>query len=186
MKKYVLLLLATLLCLSGCGKKDAQNELSKPPELTVVCGEQSAEAIKGTFTWVYPQEDGSAAIVIADALHPLEMEDLLTPLVIKPSQLSHIDPRTAYLLFDGPLPEQLQVYRWHDAQGDMYTVHLEAEKVDMGKTDGKHVTGFEIYLDEEYGVYEVFAQWGDGEHEGGEVSYVFAAQMWVPEWQSIQ
>ena len=185
MKKYASLLLLVLFCLSGCGKKEAENTLSEPPVLTVTCGEESVEAMKGTFSWAYPRQDGTAAIVIADALHPLEMETLLTPLTIRPSQMSRIDPRTAYLLFDGPLPDTLQVYRWHDDAGDVYTVHLEAEKVDMGKVDGKHITAFQVQLDEEYGIYEVAAQWDDGEQEGGDVSYVFAAQMWLPEVQSI-
>ena len=184
MKKFALILLVVLFCLSGCGQKEA-NELSKPPELTVICGEESVEATKGTFSWAYPQQDGTTAIVMADALHPLEMEELLTPLTVLPSQMSRTDPRTAYLVFDGPLPDTLQVCRWHDDAGDVYTVHLEAEKVDMGKVDGKHITAFQVQLDEEYGIYEVAAQWDDGEQEGGDVSYVFAAQMWLPEVQSI-
>ena len=114
MKKHVFVLLVALFLLTSCGEKDSGNDLSKPPELTVVCGEASTEAVKGTFEWSYPQKDGTTAHIIADALLPLEMEELLTPLVMKPSPLSHIDPRTAYLIFDGPLPDRLQLYRWHD------------------------------------------------------------------------
>ncbi|MBE6970614.1 MAG: hypothetical protein E7446_00645 [Ruminococcaceae bacterium] len=185
MKKHVFVLLVALFLLTSCGEKDSGNDLSKPPELTVVCGEASTEAVKGTFEWSYPQKDGTTAHIIADALLPLEMEELLTPLVMKPSPLSHIDPRTAYLIFDGPLPDRLQLYRWHDDQGDTYTVHLEAEKVEMGKVNGKRIFAFQVQLSEEYGIYEVLAQWKDGEHEGGEVSYVFAAEMRLPELQSI-
>ena len=181
MKKYGFLLLLTFLLLCGCSEKGSENELSKPPVLTVICGEESVEALTGSFAWAAPQKDGTIAHVIADALHPLETKDLLTPLTIHPSTFSSIDPRTAYLVFDGPLPVQLEVYRWVDGADDPYTVQLASQKVDMGE----RIYGFEIKLEEAYSIYEVCAQWGNSEQEGGEVSYVFAAQLCVPEMQAI-
>ena len=180
MKKYLFLLLSLLLFLCGCNQKETKNELSKPPVLTVICGEESVEALTGSFEWATPQKDGTIALVIADALHPLETKDLLTPLTVYPTTVSSIDPRTVYLIFDGPLPDQLEVYRWVDGPDDPYTVLLDSKKVDMGN----HVDGFAIQIEEAYSIYEVCAQWGS-EHEGGEVSYVFAAQLYVPEIQTI-
>lgn len=185
MKKCVCLLLAMLFCLCGCAKKDPEKDFSQPPELTVLCGEESVQAVKGTFAWSYPQANGTTAHIIADALLPLEMKELLTPLTIRPSTQSRTNPRTAYLLFDGPLPDRLQVYRWVDGPDDPYTVHMEAEKVEMDKVDGARIYGFEILLAEKYAIYEVCAQWGDSAQEGGEVSYVFAAEMWIPQIQSV-
>ena len=186
MKKYAFVLLVTLVFLTGCGKKEVGNDLSKPPELKVVCGEESVQAVKGTFAWSYPQANGTTAHIIADALLPLEMKELLTPLTIRPSTQSRTNPRTAYLLFDGPLPDQLQVYRWVDGPDDPYTVHMEAEKAEMGKVGGRPIYGFEFLLTEEYAIYEVCAQWGSSEYGGGEVSYVFAAQLQIPTVQGIQ
>ena len=180
MKKYVGLLLALLFCLSGCGKK-GETELSAPPALTVICGEESVEALTGSFAWAVPQKDGTITHVIADALHPLDTKELLTPLTIRPSTVSRVDPRTAYLVFDGPLPDQVEVYRWVDGPDDPYTVQLASQKVDMGE----RIYGFEIKLEEAYSIYEVCAQWGSSEQEGGEVSYIFAAQLCVPEIQAI-
>ena len=181
MKKYGFLLLLTFLFLCGCSKKEVDSALSKPPVLTVLCGEESVEALTGSFAWAVPQKDGTIAHVVADALHPLDTKELLTPLTIRPSTVSRVDPRTAYLVFDGPLPDRLEVYRWVDGPDDPYTVQLASQKVDMGE----RIYGFEIKLEEAYSIYEVCAQWGSSEREGGEVSYIFAAQLWVPEMQAI-
>ena len=56
-KRLVLLLAVWLLCLCGCGEKEEET-ISGMPKLTVVCGEESVEAVRGTLEWAYPEKNG--------------------------------------------------------------------------------------------------------------------------------
>ena len=114
-----------------------------------------------------------------------ERKDLLTPLTITPSTFSHIDPLASYLLFDSLPPDSLQVYCWHDEQGDVYVEHIEVEKIDAKDVDSEAVSGFQIHLSEGSYIYEAVAQWGDGTQQGGKISYCFAANMLMPVLQGI-
>ena len=85
MKKYLLVgvsLALLMLALIGCGASNEQADLgSKPPALTVRCGENSVEALRGTCTWSYVQ-NGQGVGVAADSVHPLEARDSMSPLTV--------------------------------------------------------------------------------------------------------
>ncbi len=55
---------------------------TKPPKLRVLAGEQSIAATMGSYSWTYPNGDGTDTGVDACGMHPLDMLDLLEPLPI--------------------------------------------------------------------------------------------------------
>ena len=86
--KRMLIWLAALLLLAGCrisgreGSK-APSGLAwpeKPPALTVGAGEREVSATLGTYSWTWPNGDGTDTGVEADGMHPLDMLDYMTPL----------------------------------------------------------------------------------------------------------
>ena len=87
MKRISILLLALLLTAGCLSKNPSQSEgtdrpapQDTPPELTVSSGENHTRAILSTYSWSWPNPDGTSTGVEADGLHPLDMIDLLTPL----------------------------------------------------------------------------------------------------------
>ena len=120
-----LLVLALLLTLAACqgeqvpmqphepGSHGTSKPISeKPPVLRIRDGAGgSAEAVRGTYSWMYDRGDGIWMGVEADSMHPLQMQDLLTPFVTA--------DETIELLFDVP-PQDITVRCWSDAQwGEM-------------------------------------------------------------------
>ena len=51
--------------------------LTEPPALTVDAGSASVTAWRGTYTWSYTNDDGTATGVTADSVHPLDDADQL-------------------------------------------------------------------------------------------------------------
>ena len=54
--------------------------MSAAPDLRVFCGGEEVPAMNGGLTWVTTMPDGTAAVICADALHPLEMQKYLSVL----------------------------------------------------------------------------------------------------------
>ena len=114
MKRIVILLLALTLT-TGCaadpaaaeGRKDEPTVWKKPPALTVQVGDQAGQAALPTYSWTWPNGNGTDSGVEADGLHPLDMVDHVTPLPLG-------DERSATLTFelDGLALDQLTVRRW--------------------------------------------------------------------------
>ena len=67
MKKIIAmeLCLALALSLFGCAAKPTEI-LKEPPVLTIVCGDKNVEALKGTTSWTYQNEDGTSTGFEAD------------------------------------------------------------------------------------------------------------------------
>ena len=93
MKRISILLLALLLTAGCLSKSQSQGEgadkpapQDKPPALTVVSGESQTQATLSTYSWSWPNPDGTSTGVEADGLHPLDMMDLLTPLLPEEGQ----------------------------------------------------------------------------------------------------
>ena len=192
MKEYAAVLLC-LLCLTGCAGEGndmpttpvpehaaeiPEDEItcvapivptdpatmSAAPDLTVSCGGEAVPAMNGGLTWVTAMPDGTAAVICADALHPLEMQKYLS--VLETAQ------DTAGLAFwDG----ETQV--WPEE------IHVEARDFACTPDCGGLPTEVETYsagemvqlLPGKY-IYIVNTRWGDGETAGGRVTHVFAAQ----------
>ena len=117
MKRIVILLLALTLT-TGCaadpaaaeGRKDEPTVWKKPPALTVQVGDQAGQAALPTYSWTWPNGNGTDSGVEADGLHPLDMVDHVTPLPLG-------DEGAVILTFDlsGLVLDQLTVRRWDAA-----------------------------------------------------------------------
>ena len=114
MKRISILLLALLLSV-GCranppaadgGDRDS-TVWKKPPALTVQAGENQGQAALSTYSWTWPNGNGTDSGVEADGLHPLDMVDHVTPLPLG-------DEGAVILTFDlsGLVLDQLTVRRW--------------------------------------------------------------------------
>lgn len=82
--KRILIIGLALLMLAGCtaapGAEPSAALRQKPPALTVISGENRIEATLGTYSWDWPNPDGTRSGVEADGRHPLDMLDDLSPL----------------------------------------------------------------------------------------------------------
>ena len=165
----ILLALVLLLTLAACqtehsptqphapGSNGASKPISeKPPVLRIQVGAgQSAEAVRGTYSWMYDRGDGIWMGVEADSMHPLQMQDYLTPFVTT--------GETIELLFDVP-PQEFTVRCWSDAQWDDMDA-LGASVIPDGNT-------FE--LNSGAYIYELTAMWtGENLAAEGTAHYCF-------------
>ena len=136
------------------GNTSSQMVLEEPPRLDVVSDNTCTETLRGGYSWTTYDEDGIAQAEIADSLHPLDCQELLT-------LLDTTEP-TAQLEFQ-VLPTEIEDVRcWSDGEFGNPTAESEAVELD-GQTirllPGGHV-------------YEVTARW-EGEDYEGSVSYSF-------------
>ena len=114
MKRISILLLALLLTAGCLSKPQSQGEgadqpapQDKPPALTVVSGENQTQATLSTYSWSWPNPDGTSTGVEADGLHPLDMMDLLTPLLPEEGQ-----PLTLRFELGTLTLDRLTIRRW--------------------------------------------------------------------------
>ena len=154
MKKILSILLVLLLTLTACqsgqmptqpqnpGSNGASRPTSeKPPLLQIRDGAgQSAEAVLGTYSWMYDRGNGIWTGVEADSLHPLQMQEYLTPFVTADD--------TIELLFDVP-PQEIAVRCWSDSSWDDPDAPAEEIPLDENKLELKS-GGY---------IYEVTARW---------------------------
>ena len=128
----------------------------KPPVLRIqVSNGKTVEATRGTYSWMYDRGDGIWMGVEADSMHPLQMQDLLTPFVTA--------DETIELLFDIP-PQDITVRCWSDAQWG--EVDASGEMVALEEDHLKLRNGAYIY--------EVCASWtGENLAAAGTAHYSF-------------
>lgn len=173
--KRMLIWLAALLLLAGCrtggreGSK-APNGLTrpeKPPALTVGAGEREVLATLGTYSWAWPNGDGTSTGVEVDGMHPLDMLDYMTPLF--PGDAGKVT-----LCFDlqGLDLDKLTVRRWPmAAAGDSDKYERDFELLPFTAA-GDRVT---VDLpDEDGGIFEVHAYFTGESH--GDGYYAFCLQ----------
>ena len=171
MKKLlsILLALAFLLTLAACqteqmptqphepGSNGASKPTSeKPPVLRIQDGTgQSAEAVRGTYSWMYDRGDGIWMGVEADSMHPLQMQEYLTPFVTAEN--------TIELLFDVP-PQDFTIRCWRDTQWENIDASGEVAELD----------GYTLKLKDGGYIYEVCASWtGENLAASGTTHYSF-------------
>ena len=114
MKRMILSLLILALTV-GCAahprteaEETGKNVLwKKPPALTVQVGKEEASAVLGTYSWTWPNGDGTDTGVEADGPHPLDMPDCMTSL--SPGGERKLTLRFA---LDGLTLDGLTVRRW--------------------------------------------------------------------------
>lgn len=142
--------------------------LKEPPALTVICGENnSIEAMKGTYSWIYQNDDGTETGITADSVHPLEAKEIMPYFV-------NFNPSTANLQWD-IAPDMISVCYWNEkdwGQPDAKSEELDVltlmvdSNIDIAPIptiqlkDGNHI-------------YEVIAEWNSSEKYNGTVCYSF-------------
>ena len=86
---------------------DAEFYLESPPSLAVVSDQTSTGGFLGSYSWEYPQGDGSITSAQADSMHPLEAREYLEGLDTRKA--------TASLKFAVEPQEVVEVRCWSDA-----------------------------------------------------------------------
>ncbi len=147
--------------LGGCAGKplndvnaaDAGVILEKPPVLSVVSDETVMDALLGSYSWQKRNADGTSVSVEADSAHPLDCQDLLSPL--ETTDIS------AALDFTKEPDAILSVRCWSDEHWS----DLDAESEEVT------VDGNVMELKKGGYIYEVIAQWGAESGYGGTAHY---------------
>ncbi|MBQ8208023.1 MAG: hypothetical protein IJZ89_04730 [Clostridia bacterium] len=142
--------------------------LKTPPALTVVCGESSIEALKGTTSWRYDNGDGTSTYINSDSIHPLYAKDYMTPLSLMPTYASHANPLDAYLFFE-TAPDKISVLRWNE---DCWEKSNAAGN-NISVKKGGNGSDFMIELKDGAYIYEVIAEWTSSKKYGGTARYSF-------------
>lgn len=163
MKKYWLLgvsLALLVLALIGCGSSNEQADLgSKPPALTVRCGEHSVKALRGTYTWSYVQ-NGQGVGVAADSVHPLEARDSMSPLTVARDDDSPVQLEFA------TAPDSVSVRAWDTALWNRSDLDEQAVDVAVDEEQALALLPYDA-------VYEVTATWEKENDCGGTACYSF-------------
>ena len=158
MRKYIALVLALAgaLGLAGCSAADGENNpviLEKPPVLTVVSGQAETDAMLGSYSWQLENADGTTTNIIADGAHPLDRQDLLSPL--------ETTEATAALRFSEEPDSIVDIRCWSDEHWSEPSADSEAVSVN-GSTMELRSGGY---------IYEVAAQWDTKDGYGGTAYY---------------
>ena len=170
MKKLMAMVFVLLLSLAGAGCTNTVDDtdsdvLKEPPALTVVCGDQSLEANRGTTSWQYENEDGTSEGFNSDSLHPLQAKEFMTPLEL-PTDDS-VDQLEVSLQWDVD-PEQVSVHCWSEASWDQ--IDAESEEIPVSTED---MNSSSITLKGGNYIYEIVAEWNGNEKYSGTASYSF-------------
>ena len=143
--------------------------LKEPPALTVACGgNNNIEALKGTYSWRYPNGDGTETGINADCMHPLEAQKYM------PS-CSNPDSSKAELIWT-TAPDEVSVRCWSGECWGKPDSRSEDIPVDIFETetqDGSNSRGFMIELKGGNYIYEVIAEWDSSGKYGGKACYSF-------------
>ena len=130
------------------------SRLSSPPEGTLYHPNGSTPLVKGGFSWCTTAEDGTVSALMADALHPLQFGDQLTPVALRGDYVK--------LDFD-ILPDKITVRCWSDTD-------IDADSIPEGVTVATEGLTFEP-LSGGY-VYEINATWSEeGRMDYGTATY---------------
>ncbi len=148
--------------------------LKEPPALTVVCGDKTVEALRGTTSWIYQNEDGTSTGINVDSMHPLQAKEYMTPLDLIPTPISAIDPLKAYLQWN-TIPDKVSVHCWNEEYWGQSTAEYEEIPVSILMTDSNIETAPIISVELKDGnyIYEVVAEWNSTEKYNGTAYYSF-------------
>ena len=152
---------------SGTSQETAA--LKEPPALTVVSGENSIEALRGTFSWTYQNEDGTWTGIEADSMHPLQAKEYMPSLKLLPVITSF-----AGMQWD-TVPDKVSVRCWSEAYWGQYDAESEevsAKLLCIDSSDGCDPY-FSVELKDGNYVYEVIAEWNSAETYHGKSCYSF-------------
>jgi len=149
--------------------------MKEPPALMVVCGDKNVEALRGTTSWMYQNEDNINTGINSDNIHPLQAKEYMSPLEITYTPISSIDPLKAYLQW-GVVPDSISVRCWDEmcwGQFDADGLAVPIEVFETDTTDEIYSTNYTIKLKDGNYIYEVKAEWNGDDNYGGTVYYSF-------------
>ncbi len=145
--------------------------LRQPPQLYVVSNDTEIEAMKGTFTWTYSEDNGKSVTVNADSSHPLTLKKHMPALALVPTIYSSVYPLGARLQFGASpnefTPNTVSVRCWPaKCWGDP---QAEGENIPLDHENGN------IFIELKDGnyVYEITAKWNGSRSAYGTVRYSF-------------
>jgi len=124
------------------GNPDAQDsvstndEMPEPPELTVVAGDESIDAVLGTYSWSIDNEDGTMKAIEADSAPPPELVGQMAAPEVTGDTSIELDFKIE--------PDSYTVKIWQEDN----TVISESEEV--------------LLTSEGTVIYEVLANWQEG------------------------
>lgn len=200
MRKYIALVLTLFALFVMIGKTPLNNKspidgtetasnktvLTEPPELTVICGKNSVEALRGTTNWTYQNADGTNTAIASDSMHPLQAKEYMQPLDLIPIPFSYVDPTKAYLQWN-IVPDTVLVRCWNEKCWGQTTAESEEIAVSSLMIDSDIQTAPSISFELKDGnyIYEVVAKWNSDEKYGGTAYYSFYTAKPTMELQSI-
>lgn len=143
--------------------------LKEPPALTVVYGENSIEASRGTYSWTYQNEDGTWTGIEADSMHPLQAKEYMPSLNLLP-----VIPSFVGMQWD-TVPDKVSVRCWSEAYWGQYDAESEEvpAKVLCIDSSDRCDPHFSVELKDGNYVYEVIAEWNSAETYSGKACYSF-------------
>ena len=150
-------------------------KVTEPPELVIVCGEEQITALKGTYSWVHNNGDGTATEVEAESVHPLECKELMPNLPLD----SSIDVFKAHLKFAID-PDEIEARYWSTDcwnKPSEESQELEVQAIEVDFVDGGVATDHVMKLLDGNYIYEVIAKWNSPEEYGGTAYYSFYTVM---------
>lgn len=146
--------------------------LREAPKLIVSTSEVEIEALKGTTSWMFIDDNGDAMAIMGDSNHPLLKEKTTPVLDLVPTYFSSIDSQMARLQFgiapNEITPDKVMIRCWSEecwgnakAESEELPVTIENGNVFMQLKDGNYI-------------YEVIAEWENGKRSfSGSVCYSF-------------
>ncbi len=145
--------------------------LREPPELYVVSNDTDIEAMKGTLSWTYSDENRKSVTLNADSSHPLVLKEHMPMLALVPTTYSSVYPLGARLQFGASpnefTPNTVSVRCWPaKCWGNS---QAESEKIPISFENGNI---FIALKDGDY-IYEVTANWNGTKSTYGSVCYSF-------------
>ncbi len=168
MKKIIIPILAFISCIIfiGCSARIGSNTpkvsaMTEPPQLTVISGDTSINALLGTYSWSYELTNGKSQGICADGAHPLDSKKYMkSPLTFTATEDSPEDLPSVTLQF-GIAPDSFTVNGWPTYYfGDS-----------SATSENIPVTGSSFKLKDRDYVYEIIATWDSNKHSFGGTAY---------------
>lgn len=144
------------------------------PALTVIYGDETLTALKGTNSWRYSNGDGTQTCIEADSMHPLQSKEYMPSLNLLPSIRSSVEPLRAYLEWE-VMPDDISVRcrsaaHWGKSESQSEEIPVSILMFDSEPPTASLAT---IKLKDGDYVYEVSAKWNRFENWGGSAHYSF-------------
>ena len=159
------------------GSKNNEIALNEPPALTLIYGKENINALRGTTSWTYVNDDGTSTGIESDSLHPLQAKEIMSLLNLFPSTLSSSEPLKATLKWDF-VPDEVTVRCWgEDCWGQTGDYNETSEEIPVKRlmidSDTKTVPIISVELKNGNYIYEITAEWNSYEKFSGKISYSF-------------